>query len=605
MAQIISAGSLLVKNALPLAVQPLYDPTRVLDKGGVKDLVSTLIQNGGEESHDSLTRLSNLFFEKATEHGYSTPLSDYENDSPERHAIIGEFSSKVNRVNNSSMTAKQKNDAISGLSSEYGELARKKNIQHMVSKGSTAGKMAMTGARGNPSQLAQGTFSPMLATDIHNNPVPVPIKRSFAEGLSSVEHLAMAYEGRANVVKTQTSTSEPGYLFKAIAPNLVHEVVTMEDCGTHNGLDTEMSNKRDVIGRVPVGETKPITPLDYKGMSSSGKKKVRLRNTMTCEAPQGVCKLCYGISSRGHLPDIGENVGVVAAQSVSEGLTQAVLSTKHKSKVGKVRDPFLDAKNMLSMTENFADEATIATLEGKITKVEKTSLLDTNVFVDAVPHFVPNSQDVIVKKGDHVKPGDALSTGTINPVKLVNLRGLGAGRKYYSKALKDAYAQPDLDTRHFDLMSKNLMKYVTVTDPGESNYLPGETVDIAKISGDLKKDTETVKTSAAVGKKLAVQILELTPGTMLDKHHIDYLLRSGIDSVKISKSGIQVQPVVKGVGFAKFMDPNWISRLSFNRIPENIIAAAALGHKSEIHGVDPIPAYVIGSDFGQGRSGRY
>lgn len=212
---------------------------------------------------------------------------------------------------------------------------------------------------------------------------------------------------------------------------------------------------------------------------------------------------------------------------------------------------------------------------------------------------------MLVKKGQKVTPGERVSTGTINPVTLVNLRGLGAGRKHYSRALKDAYNQPDLDSRHFDLLSKNLLKYVKVEDPGETSLLPGDVVEIAKIFPDLKKDAQEVKTKDAAGKKLAVQILELLPGTTLDKNHLDYLLQAGVDSVKISKSGMEVKPIIKGIDFSKSMDPNWLSRLSFNRIPEQIITAASLGQKSEIHGTDPIAGYVMGSEFGQGKNGRY
>jgi DNA-directed RNA polymerase subunit beta' len=606
MGTIISAGSLLVKETLPPDVAALYDPTRTLDKGGVKDLVSSLIQHGGDTAHDSLTQLSRLFFNKATEHGYSTPLSDYENASPERHALIGEFSSKVAKIrDDAKLSSKERSHQLSMLAADYGSRAQKSNIDYMVANKSTAGKMALTGARGNPSQLMQGTFSPLMARDIHNNPIPVPIKHSFAEGLSAAEFLAMSYEGRANVVKTQTSTSEPGYLFKAIAPNLMHEVITINDCGTQNGLDTRLEDKKDVVGRVEVGAKKPITPEDYKNLTMSGRKVIRLRNTMTCEAPEGICQLCYGISSRGPLPEIGQNVGVIAAQSASEKLTQAVLSTKHASNVGKVRDPFKDAQNLLQMSKNFRDEATLATLDGTITKIEKTSLGDKKVFVNAVAHFVPVDQDVTVKQGEVVRQGSTLSTGTVNPVQLVNLRGLGAGRKYYSAALKDAYGVKDMDTRHYDLLAKNLLRFVKVDDPGETSLLPGEIVDVSKIFPDLKKDTETVPTQQAVGKKLAIQILEIVPGTILDKNHVDSLLQSGVDSVKISKSGLQVTPVVKGVGFTKAMDPNWLSRLSFNRITEQLINAAALGHKSPVHGTDPIAPYILGSEFGLGKDGRY
>ena len=605
MAEVFSAGSLLVKERLPEAVRSSYDPSRILDKSGVKSLVSDIISSKDPNAHNALADISGLFFHKATEHGYSTPLSDYENNSDERTALLAEFSSKVNRVVESKKSKEAKSKELSDLLADYGKKAEKTNINQMVKQRSTAGRMALTGARGNPSQLMQATFSPMMARDIDGQVIPVPIKRSFAEGLSMAESLAMSYEGRSNIVKTQTSTSEPGYMFKAIAPNMYHEVVTIQDCGTKNGVMVEVDNKKDVLWRVPAGSDKPIEPQDYKRIKASGTKTIKLRNVRTCEATEGVCQLCYGIDSRGGLPPIGENVGVIGAQSMSEVLTQAVLSTKHGSNTGKTRSPFEDAKNLLNMTKNFKDEATISTIAGSITGIEKTPFGDTNVLVNGIPHFVPREQSVIVKKGQNVDPGDSLSTGTVNPVTFTNLRGIGEGRSYYAKALKDAYDNPGLDTRHFDLIARNLIKYVKVEDPGESSFLPGDVIDVAKAAPVLQSDMVEVPVREAIGKKLALQVLDIVPGTIITKSSADALMRNGISRVSVSKSGLAFTPMVKGIDFAKSMDPNWLSRIAFNRIPEHIATAAALGQKAEIHSTDPIASYVIGSDFGKGKNGRY
>ena len=605
--KIFTPGSLIIKDLLPKNVQQYYDPSQVLDKKGVSGLVSKLIEHGGDDAHTSLSNLSSLFFNTATDEGYTTPLSDYENDSDDRKALINEFSYKVNKVNNSNLSPAQRNDKLNELANTYGDKIIKSNLDYMVARGSTAGKMALTGARGNPSQLSQATATPVMARDVQGNRIPIAIKRSFSEGLSSAEHIAMSYEGRGATVKTQLSTSEPGALFKRITPTVFHEVVTQSDCGTKNGINVEVSEKNRpmIIRRYEAGTNRLIDEAAYKQLMMDGVKRIKLRSTMTCESMEGVCQKCYGYDSRGKEVPIGENVGVLAAQSISETLTQAVLATKHKSGVGgKQRNSFEEAKNLLNMPENFLDEATIAKVDGRITDVVETSLKDHKVYVNQVEHFVPRIQQVKVKKGQTVKKGDALSTGTINPKQLVNLKGLGAGRKYMSDQLRDIYGG-GLDNRHFDLISRNLMKYVTIDDPGDTGFLPGQQVEVAKIFPELKKDSYKAPVKDAEGKKLALQVLELMPGTILDKGHVQYLLDNDVDEVLVSKSSLMVTPEVKGIQTAKLLDENWVSKLSFNRLKNTIRDAAAQGESSPIHSTDPIAPYLLGSEFGRGKDGKY
>jgi DNA-directed RNA polymerase subunit beta' len=123
----------------------------------------------------------------------------------------------------------------------------------MVSRGSTAARMALTGARGNPAQLQQGTASPMMAADVRGVPIPVAIKHSFAEGLSNAEHLAMSYGGRASTVMSQLSTEKPGALFKRLTPTVFHEVITEPDCGTKQGIPIPIGDKLSLIGRYEAG----------------------------------------------------------------------------------------------------------------------------------------------------------------------------------------------------------------------------------------------------------------------------------------------------------------------------------------------------------------
>lgn len=608
MSDVISAGSLLIKQSLPDAVKPYFDPTKPLDKKGIAALMSNIIQHGGPNAHESIQNLSNLFFGKATEHGYSTPIDDYLNDSPDRDALLKELSHKVREVQASNLSEKDKNNKIAMLSGQYSTNLWNHNLKHMVNKGSTAGLMAMTGARGNSMQLGQGTASPVMAQDILGNPIPIVIKRSFAEGLTPAEHMAMAYGGRASTVKTQLSTSKPGALSKEITPNVFHEVITEHDCGTKNGIPIEVSDKKDIINRVEVGHSTFVTESEYKEMYTSGRKTVLMRSPMTCEAKDGICQLCYGRDSYGNLPKIGQNVGTLAAQSVSEVLTQAMLSTKHLGGVaGRKRDAYEEANAILHMPENFPEKATVSTLNGTVTKVETDSLNVKHVFVNGVPHFIPSKEDAIVKVGDVVKSGDTLSTGMVNPAEIVKFKGLGAGRSHFAKSLREAYslANPDLDTRHFDIIARNVMKYVSVTNPGHTEFLPGQIVPISKIQPELAASEEETPILSANGKVISRAVLDVMPGQVVDTNLIEHLSSHGVRTIFTTKTGLQVDPVVKGIKTSKLHDENWVSRLALNNLKQSMTEAVSLGQRAKIHGTDPITSYTLGHEFGEGVNGRY
>lgn len=605
--QITTAGSLLIKSQLPNeASKKNFDLYTPLDKKGMSTLVNMLLTHGGDQAGETINNLGKQFFNKATEIGASTPLSDYINDSDERQAIIQEYSHKVETLKAKEKNAGKLNAALGDLTGQYNTRIAKQNIDYLLSKGSMAARMANTGARGNSNQLASATSTPLMSLNIKGELVPLVIKHGFAEGMTPAEHLAMAYMGRASTVLSQLSTALPGALFKRLSPTMFHETITCPDCGTHNGILNHVDDKKSVIGRFEAETNKLIDEVYQREMVASGRKTVKIRSSLTCEAHDGLCQKCYGLAANAKLPNIGENVGVIAAQSVSEVLTQAMLSTKHRATVGERKGNSYDqASNLLNNpAENFKDEATIATNNGKVDKIQVTPLGDYNVFINGTKHFVPIAQQLKVKAGDDIKQGDSISTGVINPRKLVALRGLGSGREYMAKELRDIYGG-GLDPRHFELIARNLMKYVQVTDPGESGFLTGDKISVNNVAKYLKDRTGVVPIEKAEGKVLAKGTLMLTPGTLLDGNHIADLKAQGIKTVDVASTKLKVTPIVPGLQTNKMLDKNWISRLSFSKLKETILNAAALGEESAVHSTDPITPYILGTEFGDAEDGKY
>lgn len=594
----------MIKHMLPEKIRGNYDLHRVLDKGGVQGLIQLLIKNQ-DSDFEVINDLARLFFGKATEIGASTPLDDYINDSSERKAMLAEFEHKVAEILKKDAPREQKYNELSILAGNMSGKLSKQNLDYLVSRGSTAAKMAKTGARGNPSQLSWGTSSPLMAADVRGLPVPIAVMHSFAEGLSPGEYMAMSYAGRASTVAAQLSTSLPGALFKKLTPNIYHEVVTVPDCHTTNGIMVPADDRKALIGRYEAGSNRLIDEA-YQRDLEHGHKQVKVRSALTCEAHKGICQKCYGIASDGRIVTVGTNVGVIASQSVSEVLTQAMLGTKHSGGVaGKKRNAYEEASNLLNNpADNFQDEATISKLNGKVTDIRQTALKDHEVFIDGIPHFVNRQQDLSVKAGQEMKAGDHLSTGTINPRKLVNLKGIGAGRLYMANKLRDIYGS-GLDPRHFELISRNLIKYARVDHPGETGFMPGQEVDINTLHHHLKDHSESVPLTKAVGRVLSHGVLEEVPGTYLTQNHVDSLAMKGVSNVKVAKTDLRVTPLVPGLQSAKLLDPNWVSKLAFSKLRHTIQDSAATGASSDVHDTDPITPYIIGREFGMGDKGYY
>jgi len=599
----ISAGSVLLESLLPTGA-----PVHNLDSHKVDELVSDIVEKDPEHAHKYVSMLGKLFFNAATEKGYSIGLEDYENKDEERRQILGNFEREVQQIMASRKDKKQKYAEISELAANAQKTLSTQNLHSLLNRNKTSALMAYSGARGNPGQLMQAAASPLLGADSNGDPVPLPIRHSYAEGLSLGETAAMSFGARHNTVMAQLSTSKPGAIFKWLSPNLFHEVVTEKDCGTKHGSVFPIQDRKSVLYRVQAGTNKVVTPTLLQEEQREGKTSIEVRTPLTCQAREGICQYCYGYDAEKRFPEIGTNVGVQSAQAVSEKLTQSILGTKHTGGLaGKKKDTYAMANNFLMNPEKFLDEATISTKPGEVNSVEKTVLGDHIVHIGGKEHYVPSVQDVLVKAGDKVREGQALSTGTINPRQLIEHKGMLHTRKYYADTLRDIYTgghenslkMGSLDPRHFEIIARNMIKYVEVEDPGDTMLHHGEVVDVAKLKKilDHKAHKEPVKDS--VGKVLAATGETITPEmarTMEEEGHKE---------VEVSDVHIKVKPLVKGLKTNKLMDPNWVSRLSYNNIKKVLRDAVEQGDRSPLHGYDPIMPYVMGTEFGEGPKAQY
>jgi len=421
------------------------------------------------------------------------------------------------------------------------------NVQSQVmkNKGNNLVSQAASKGRGNPATASRIAGGVVYAVDMNSEPYPFMIKNSLSKGLQSHEQYASGGQARYAAVQAAVSTSEPGAMGKVLIGNTEDLKITMKDCGTKNGIMTS-TETNDALGRYEAGTNKLVDEMYLKQLRARGKKKIKVRSPITCEAKHGVCAMCMGKNSSGNLPAIGHNVGIEAAQGVSEKATQLILSAKHNV-AGKssshIPTGFQAAKILLNSTDKFKGKASVATTNGTVKSIEKLNTGGYNINVGGVDHITSNHVSPKVSVGETVDKGDILTNGIASTKDILNNRGILEGRHYLSTAL-DKIHGGSIDKRNFEVISRGYLNLVKpASDKGNTQlktfdeyvpYLKGTHMQVMS-TGD-KQITK---------KFLAEPALHFSPGKQITKKVASYLRNNGVKSVTVSHTPLDYKPVFK------------------------------------------------------------
>lgn len=295
----------------------------VVTKKKLASLLNSLAKQKPQVFADVVSKLKDIGNEHAYRSGFSVGLEDLTVNTGARDRIFAEADRKAKKV---------------GVTAAYSEATKKLEDElkrELIAKKNPFYQMVVSGARGNMSQLRQILGAPVLVKDMNDQPIPVPIKKSFAEGLSIADYLATLPGARKGILDKSLMTSKPGAFSKELVSAAISQRVSMADCGTHNGksLATDDPDALDHYLAKGVGRRAHRNQLVTPALVSKLKGRVKtivVRTPATCEAPNGVCQMCYGLDEHGHKVDVGRNVGVLAAQTVSEPLTQMSVSGEER-----------------------------------------------------------------------------------------------------------------------------------------------------------------------------------------------------------------------------------------------------------------------------------
>ncbi|MBM7865900.1 DNA-directed RNA polymerase subunit beta' [Heliobacterium gestii] len=385
--------------------------------------------------------------------------------------------------------------------------------------------MANSGARGNIQQIRQLAGMRGLMADPSGRIIDLPIKANFREGLTVLEYFISTHGARKGLADTALRTADSGYLTRRLVDVSQDVIVREIDCGTHEGISVEaIVDGKQVIekltdrltGRYALEEI--IDPetgeklAEYneeiqadaaeriEQLIKQGKldqNSVYIRNVLTCRTRYGVCRRCYGRNlATGRSVEIGEAVGIIAAQSIGEPGTQLTMRTFHTGGVaGDDITQGLPRVEELFEARKPKGLAIIAEQDGIIRIVENKGRKDIEIVTDdgEQHHYaIPYNSRLKVEDGLRVEAGAELTEGSVNPHDMLRVKGIQGVQTYLLREVQRVYRLQgvDINDKHIEVMVRQMMRKVKVEEPGDTDLLPGGLIDIADFEAENMKAIE-------------------------------------------------------------------------------------------------------------------
>ena len=400
--------------------------------------------------------------------------------------------------------------------------------------------MAQSGARGNMNQLRQIAGMRGLMADTSGKAVEIPVKSCFREGLDSLEYFISAHGARKGLTDTALRTADSGYLTRRLVDVSQDIIIRKEDCGSHEGImleDIKDGNqliegleerlvgrflledfKDPKTGEVIVDSDTMITDKMAKDIVATGVTKVWVRSILGCKCKHGACSKCYGmgLATRQRV-NLGESVGIIAAQSIGEPGTQLTMRTFHTGGVaGGDITQGLPRVEELFEARNPKGLATITEIDGTVQIKEEKKRKEVVVVGkdNAKTYVISFGSKLKVKDGMEVKAGDPLTEGSINPNELLAIKGPEGVYEYIISEVQKVYRNQgvDINDKHIEVIARQMLKKVRIEDPGDTGFYTASLVELLDFE---EKNAEMIAEGKrpATGKRALLGITKASLAT--------------------------------------------------------------------------------------------
>ena len=568
-----SVGRLLLRQALPDGVD-----FGVFDKDGMENVLASLAGQSPKEYGKTVEKLRRLGDTHITYRGFSIGLDDLTPHKTFRDRVLGEADRKAKARYGRSPTMEHRRAVAKDV---YGKATEKLNNYLMRERHidtNPIAQMVAAGSRGSKDQMRQILGAPMMAEDAHDNIIPTPIGRSYAEGVDTQGYWASGHGVRKGMVGRSDQTSLPGALAKELLASISDVVVTPDVAGQSPASVTlPLSAPDDVVdrflarpvkvrGRTLVRKDQLISSDMIARLKKAGVREVAVYTPLnSTNESGGVPAKAFGLNEKGELPRPGDNIGVLSGHTLTEPISQMTMRSFHSGGTigagANIPDGFERIKQILELPNKVVGKATLSDVDGKVEGIKKNPTGGHLVRVGGQDHLVPQGRTVTVKNRQKVSRGDMLSDGVIKPQELLVHKGIEATQKYMVDSLKEK--MPDTRRKYLETIVAGMTSYVEVEDSGDHpDIMPGDKV----------------------------------PGYMVYQHN----RKSGTAKIKSTPllQGVNMLPVSKA-------EQNWLAGMNYQRLSDLIAKSVTEGRRAQTISTNPIPAYVRGETFGTTRGGKY
>ncbi|HXG76964.1 MAG TPA: DNA-directed RNA polymerase subunit beta' [Gaiellaceae bacterium] len=504
------------------ALQELPMLNRSLTKRELDAFIAELVEHYGPNTIASaLDVIKSLTFRFATRAGITISKNDIVIPE-EKEDILARYEEEVAKVgreyDRGLMTEEERHERVVAIWTEATDEVADKMMENLEETNPIF-MMANSGARGSFNQIRQLAGMRGLMADPKGEIIPRPIKANFMEGLTVLEYFISTHGARKGLADTALRTADSGYLTRRLVDVSQDVIVREEDCGTDEFIELPLlvddAPNKNVAGRVaardlakPLKDGKPgKTVLVEQGaeITMSALRRlveefgehaataiVPVRSVLKCRSESGLCRLCYGsFLATGGLAEIGDAVGIIAAQSIGEPGTQLTMRTFHTGGVAGVADITHGLPRVVEIFEarNPKGAATLADVAGKVeiddsdrtlvVRITPTTLDESGELPDPKEYSFPRRTRLLVRPGDTVERGDALNEGSLNPADLLMLKGSTATELYLVGEVQKVYKSQgvEIHDKHIELIVRQMLKKVRIDSAGDTDLLPGQLVD--------------------------------------------------------------------------------------------------------------------------------
>ena len=490
-----------------------YDPStyefvnRSMKKRDTTQFVDDLVQAYGAATISQvLDAFKDLGFRYATQAGITVSKNDVV-IPPDKEQILAKYEGEVAEIQDQYdmglITEEERKDAVVERWTSATEEVAGAMEQHF-NELNPIFMMANSGARGSFKQIRQLAGMRGLMANPKGEIIERPVKANFMEGLDVIEYFTSTHGARKGLADTALRTADSGYLTRRLVDVAQDVIIRQEDCGTEEYVELSLYKSGgepndNLVGRVAARDFGPkkgdaiVTQGNEIGrpefaalLEAFGEEnaKIPVRSVLKCEAQTGVCQACYGRSmATGNLAQIGDAVGIVAAQSIGEPGTQLTMRTFHTGGVAGA-DITHGLPRVVELFEARKPKGLAKIAEvGGVVEIEETDKALTVVITDdggdEHRHTFPRRTRLFVERGEKVEPGTQLNEGSLYPHELLAIRGRTETELYLVKEVQEVYKSQgvDINDKHIELIVRQMLKKVRVDQKGDTDLLPGVFVD--------------------------------------------------------------------------------------------------------------------------------